>query len=581
MGCGSAPQRHHPAQPSLTSAHRQLVFGASSLPANFNPLTPQGATRATRQTMAQIWPSPFIITPQFSPTINYAFVSSAELVSVNPETIVYQINPKAKWSDGVPISVDDFIYNWHAQSGDPSYRDVGGMPYSVNSTLGYSDIASIVGSNNGKQVKVIFKSPFSDWESLFDPLVPAHVAQKYGWNSGFTTYNPAIEVSGGPYEISSVSSQQVVLSVNPNYWGTPPQIDQVILRLDPNADQYANQLATDQIQVVETPGEVNVLQQIDGLANVAQPVQLTPTLGFEELDFNQNDPTLAKLLIRQAIANYTDRNALIAAGPGQMALSGPIPQEDDNHIYVPAQSGQYQPNGSAYDSPHPNLAARQLVQAGYVQGSDNMWHADTKTGPVLSFSLLADESDPILEAVAETFVSQMKASGIEVNLVNQSATQIDNSLLSGSWQLALVTQHSSPFPASFATIYSDPQLLAPTSNTTTSSASIQSGQSTTTTSAASGSTGKPLNYFGYNNTLVDQLFSKAITNPDLFDASEDYNMIDTQLWSDMVSLPIYEDLEIVANTMDVNGVLANPSNSTIFWNLNQWTMTTDLRKQGK
>ncbi len=500
---------------------------------------------ATQQAMAQVWPSPFIITPQFQPTINYSFVSSAELTSVSPETIVYQINPKAIWSDGVPITASDFIYNWHAQSGDPAFNDVGGAPFIAKSTLGYSDINSVTSSDSGKRVTVVFKQPFSDWESLFDPLVPAHIAEKYGWNSGFTSFNTNIEVSGGPYEIASASSQRLTLVRNPKYWGAVPPIATINMVLDQSPSNFANQMAANQIQLIETPAQVNVLQQLEGLSNVAMPVQVSPTLRFEELDFNQADPILSKLAVREALADYTDRNALIAAGPGQMALSEPMPQEDDNHIYVPSQYSQYQPNGSYYDTTHPNQAAKLLTQSGFILGSDGMWHQTTSTGPILTLSLLINESDPIKQAVGETFVSQMKAAGIQIQVENLPTSTIDQDLLSGNWQLAEVTQQASPFAAKFEAIYST----------------------------------KPSNYFGYDNLEVDQLFQKAIDNPDLFDATEDYNLIDKQLWSDMVSLPLYEDLEIVANTTNLNGVLANASNSTLFWNAQQWSLHTVVSKE--
>ena len=110
-------------------------------------------------------------------------MTSASVVKTNPQTIVYQINPKAVWSDGVPISASDFIYNWQAQSGNPKFKDVGGKPFLPAATSGYSQIASVTGSDGGKTVTVVFSKPYGDWQSLFSqatPLLPAHIAQKDG-----------------------------------------------------------------------------------------------------------------------------------------------------------------------------------------------------------------------------------------------------------------------------------------------------------------------------------------------------------------------------------------------------------------
>ena len=61
------------------------------------------------------------------------------------------------WSDGVPVTADDFIYAWQSQRGDGV--DVDGRPDQVASTLGYRDVASVVPSNDGKTVTVTFSTP--------------------------------------------------------------------------------------------------------------------------------------------------------------------------------------------------------------------------------------------------------------------------------------------------------------------------------------------------------------------------------------------------------------------------------------
>ena len=37
-------------------------------------------------------------------------------MSTKPETIVYTLNPKAVWSDGVPITAADFKYAWESSA---------------------------------------------------------------------------------------------------------------------------------------------------------------------------------------------------------------------------------------------------------------------------------------------------------------------------------------------------------------------------------------------------------------------------------------------------------------------------------
>ena len=72
---------------------------------------------------------------------------------------------------------------------------------------------------------MVFATPFSDWKSLFGggtPMIPAHIAEKVGFNSGFQNFGPAVQVSGGPYEIQSYTQGEDLVEVpNPHYWGVP------------------------------------------------------------------------------------------------------------------------------------------------------------------------------------------------------------------------------------------------------------------------------------------------------------------------------------------------------------------------
>jgi len=156
----------------------------------------------------QVWPSVYVIHPDLKPVLNTEIVSSVKVLSNNPQTIQYNINPKANWSDGVPITAQDFIYNWEAQSGNPKYTDVGGKAYEPASTSGFNQIKSVTSSNGGKTATVVFATPYSDWQSLFAPIIPAHIADKVGFNNGFQTFGSPVEVSGGPYEIQSYSPNE-------------------------------------------------------------------------------------------------------------------------------------------------------------------------------------------------------------------------------------------------------------------------------------------------------------------------------------------------------------------------------------
>ena len=209
---------------------------------------------------------PNVVNSAGMPTPNSDLIVSSELVSTKPETIVYTLNPKAVWSDGVPITAADFKYAWEEQRGDP----VVSSP-DVSSIAGYRDIASVTGSNGGHTVTVKFKTTFADWQMLFANLVPAHVMEKVGWNPTCTTVNPAIDLSGGPFEIGSVSGQTIRLVQNPKWWGTPANAHSITVHVASSTEQLAQWMSSGFVQVAQpSTVDTGVPDADDGAAGRAE-----------------------------------------------------------------------------------------------------------------------------------------------------------------------------------------------------------------------------------------------------------------------------------------------------------------------
>ncbi|HEY1990104.1 MAG TPA: hypothetical protein VGG43_11610, partial [Acidimicrobiales bacterium] len=109
----------------------------------FNPNTPGGANSSTPTLLSSVLPSAYTILPNLTTTLNGDLLSSTKVTSVSPLTIQYVVNPAAVWSDGVPVSAEDFIYAWKSQRGTD--LDVDGQPDAAASTLGYRDVGSVTG----------------------------------------------------------------------------------------------------------------------------------------------------------------------------------------------------------------------------------------------------------------------------------------------------------------------------------------------------------------------------------------------------------------------------------------------------
>ncbi len=93
------------------------TVGINQAPTGCNPHTPSGNTWANNYVLGAVLPGAYHITAQGESAVNPNLVQQAELISTTPETVVYTLNPKAVWSDGVPITAADFIYDWQQQRG--------------------------------------------------------------------------------------------------------------------------------------------------------------------------------------------------------------------------------------------------------------------------------------------------------------------------------------------------------------------------------------------------------------------------------------------------------------------------------
>ncbi len=484
--------------------------------------------------MTNVWPSAFYQNAKFQTVLNSAFLNSAELVSTNPQEVIYRINPNATWSDGTPITAADFIYNWEAQVGNPKYLDIGGTNYLANTTIGYSDIQSVTGSNNGKTVTVVFNKLFSEWESLFNPLIPAHIAKQVGWSFGFAQASPLVEVSGGPYQIASViPGKEIELTRNTRYWGRRATIATIVFAVDPNPSDYPSQFENGALNLVQAPSTDLLFSGLRGVAGVN--TQLTPSLTTEELLFNLSHGPLGDLKVRQAIATAMDRQAIVAAAVGSY---DPTAAPAGNNIYSPGIP-QYQNDGTKYGITDPGAAEVLLTSDGYVRSANGVM---TKNGQPLDLTISVDNANQQLLYVEELITEELSAIGIVVNAVNYPLNTLETTVLrTGAFDMAIVSQSGSPN----ATYHVDQYLSA--------------------------SKGSRNNYTTYSNSQADALITKASAELDPATSAKIYNELDQLLWKDLPSIPLYSVPDIMAYNVGYNFIGTSTSSSTIFWNSATWS----------
>jgi peptide/nickel transport system substrate-binding protein len=529
--------------------------------AGLNINTQTSSEFVLQEIMNMVWPQAFIVNNKLQPVLNTQLLESADVTSTNPQTVVYTINPKAVWSDGTPITADDFIYNWQTQSGNPTYTDVGGKPYLPESTAGYSQIQSVVGSDpsggaacapgstadanvglcpNGRTVTVTFKPSFADWRSLFINIVPAHVGRTVGWNTGFV--GPTQAISGSWYEIQSYNeNQSLVLVRNPTYWGTPGKLDKIVFQFFSSDTQLVPALQNHEIDIMNpTSLSLSIVQNANQVPNITKAT--VPGLEFEHIDFNQADPYLAKVQVREAIAHGVNRSSIIARTVGQISSQiKPL----GSRMLMPTQQG-YSGTNYSYDT---SLSNNLMKEAGFKKGSDGYWHPTygPQKGNDLTFTIQSTSGNSIRAQTEELFQAEMKAIGIKINIQNYDAsTLFGTNFPSGTYQIGEFAWFATPFVSGNQSIYC--------SYTNTSNC----GE----------------NWTHSADSQVDQLMSEGISAPSQAKENSDFNEADAILWQNMVTLPLYQQPAYFAWSNSLKGVLPNASNDGITWNAQNWTLSS-------
>jgi peptide/nickel transport system substrate-binding protein len=506
----------------------------------FNPNTPVGAASSTPSLLVDVLPSAYVINPKLVPQVNSDLLLSVEATSTTPLTIQYVINPKAVWSDGVPVTADDFVYAWQAQRGDGVDGD--GQPDRVASTLGYRDVSAVTGSNGGQTVTVKFEVPFSDWRVLFNHMVPAHIARKVGWNTGFNRFDPAVVLSAGPFVLTAVPGDgTAVLLRNPSWWGTPALLTSLTVSDRQDDPGWIGPLATTN-GAVSQPGSFTLtsLNSVSALANSQSSIH--PSLAFQSLEFDVKSPIGGRVVARQAIAHALDRNALLARLFGTI---DPALTVNEDHLAVPWQAS-YAASTAAGEYLRVDLAttAKLLGRIGYAKGADGRFVDDA--GKPLTVRMAVEEGDPWIDASATGMEAQLRAAGITVVLLPVAGSAGLAALAAtDGYDMALVMRRSSPFPSATQGWCSD--------------------------GPARHGTADAHNWSRLDDPQVDQLYLRASEELNPVAGGAIYGQIDDQLWDQMVALPLFGEPGLVASGVQVANAGYNPSVDGVLWNSDQWS----------
>ncbi|MDQ3760380.1 MAG: ABC transporter family substrate-binding protein [Actinomycetota bacterium] len=534
--CEANPNSCNSAEPGQLAQGGQLTFAIEKNIPNWNLLSSEGNVFETGLVLKGLLPYTFVTQPDLTVVMSRDLLDSATVTNANPQTIVYKINANAVWSDGTPITAEDFIYNWKIQNG----RDCRDCPASA--TSGYDQVQSVVGSDNGKTVTVTLSKPFTDWKQLWSggsPMYPAHIAAQHGniktpqgLAASFTWFGKNVPTySGGPFQIDNFkNNESVTLVPNPRWYGLRPKLDRLIYRIITDARLEPTALQNKEVQVIYPQPQVDLVEQVRRIPGVSSIVGLG--LSWEHFDLNLRNPFLGDPALRTAMFTAVDRQAIIDKTVGQFTDKiKPL----NNHNFVPQQSGYEDVVSETGQGSGDVARAKQiLTAAGYKIDNGQL---KTPVGlPVPPMRIRYTIGNQVRQVECELFAQQVKPLGITVQVV--PTDDLGATLSRGDYDIIVFAWVMSPFP------YGGAKQLWGT---------LQGN-----------------NFGGYSNPDVDRLIDAAASSTDEALAKEMLNQGNRRLARDAYVLPLYQKPTLIALYDNIANVRNNSSLDGPPYNVAEW-----------
>jgi microcin C transport system substrate-binding protein len=393
-------------------------------------------------------------------TLNY-IPSLATHWAFHPDgkTVSYRLNPAAEWSDGRPITADDYLFTRDFATSEftltPYYQDYfGDVVVKITKHDDYT--ISIEGAAAKPQDELPYE--YSVWPTPrhFHRL-DANWVQDYNWR---------VEPNPGPYQVSRVEKGQFIeFTRRQDWWGdrlkykqnrfNPDTVRYTVIRDQNVAWEYFLRGEIDAFPVlmpnywhdkaVGEPFDKGWIRRIKFYTDTPQASQ--------GMWLNMDDPLLADRNIRYGLAHAMNVDRLLAT-----VLRGDYERLRMHYDgYWDYSHPTIQPR--AFDL---NLAEQYFTAAGWTErGPDSI---RVKDGRRLSFTVnySTDEHTPRLVFLRE----EARKAGVELNLQLMDSSASFKQILEKNHQIAWMAWTTSLFPTFWQHYHSENAHIPQTNNIT-------------------------------------------------------------------------------------------------------------------
>lgn len=536
-GSGDAPDRDDALGEGVTEPEGEpvdggtVIFGHEQEPAILNNALIEGNLLATAIVSRTILLGAYLVTPDFEyvPELIDGEAEAEGGEDGEPFTVTWTIREEATWSDGTPITADDFEF---------TYQTVMNEDFTITSRNGYEQMTATEVVDD-KTWRATFDEVFAPYRTLFGttPVLPAHVLEGEDfntvWNDGIVDPATGDPIASGPFQFDEWErGQRITLVRNENFWGEPAILDQITFRYIEETPTLVQQIRGGEINLFDPQPQLDLIEQLEAIDGVS--VQSDSGPQWEHIDFNFDNPTLANQYVREAIIRGIDREAIV-----EQLVRGVNPDAGvlNNAIFVENQE-QYEPHWEIYDY-DPDAAIALLEDNGCTRDSDDdTFECD---GEELSFRYVSVAGNERRELMFEIVQSYMADIGIElVADFSEAAQSLGTQLPEGDFDIINFAWVGSPDPFGGDTIF-----------------------------MCDGA----LNYNGYCNEEVTELIAANTAMTDAAERWATYNEADELIAADVPLIPMFQVPQVLAYEDHIGGIRVNATQWGPTWNASEWFLT--------
>lgn len=360
-------------------------------------------------------------------------------VSGDWQTYTFHLRPEAMWSDGQPITAQDFLYSWERMLSMDLGAKNAFLLFPIKGAkafhAGVGTFADVGVSAPDAHTLVVHLEKPVPWflSMLMHPAfypVPRHVLEPKGGTdnraSGWT--QPGTMVGNGPFRLTDWKVHSVIKTEkNPYYWDSDSvKLNGVHFFPIENLGSEETAFRGGQLHVTDALPANKVRSYTEGGSKM---LRVEPYLGTYYYTINTANAALKDARVRLALALAIDRKLLI-----DTALAG---VQTPAHAFTPDGVGEYKaPQVQSFDL---ERAKALLAEAGYPGG---------KGLPRIEILYVSSENHARVAEVLQALWKQNL--GIDVVLRNEEWASYYSSRDGGNFQLAQSSWIADfPAPATF------------------------------------------------------------------------------------------------------------------------------------